>query len=64
MFVRNTLISEAQSAAVKLSPPALVIGASVAKWGVQEWMYAATIGYIALQALYLLWKWRREARKP
>lgn len=28
-----------------------------------EWLSFAGIVFIALQAVYLLWKWRRDARK-
>lgn len=58
--MRNELASELNSAMAKLSPVAGVATAGAAGWGVQEWMYAATIAYVALQAGYLLWKWRRE----
>lgn len=27
-----------------------------------DWVGIATIGYVLLQAAYLVWKWRREAR--
>lgn len=54
------LATEAQAAAAKLSVPAGVIGAQAAGWGPAEWMYALTAVYIVLQAVYLLWKWRRE----
>jgi hypothetical protein len=64
MIDRNAIIGELRTALASVSPPAAVVAASVSGWGVQEWMYAATIGYIAIQASYLLWKWRREARKP
>ena len=37
-----------------------VAAAAATGWGVQEWMYAATIGYIVMQAAYLAWKWYRE----
>jgi hypothetical protein len=56
--VKNDFSAEIGSAALKLSP---VVG--VAAWGPAEWMYALTAAYVVLQAVYLLWKWRREARK-
>lgn len=46
-----------------MAPVGVVAAAAEAGWGVQEWMYAATFVYVVLQALYLLWKWRREASK-
>lgn len=54
--------SEFEAAAAKLTPPAAVVAASAAGWSLQDWMYIATIGYIVLQAAYLVWKWRRERR--
>jgi uncharacterized membrane protein YfcA len=60
--VKGELIAEAQSAAAKLTPPAMVAGASVAGWGPAEWMYVLTAAYVVLQGAYLLWKWRREAK--
>jgi len=30
---------------------------------VSEWLGIVSIGFIVLQAAYLVWKWRREARK-
>jgi hypothetical protein len=62
MIDRSAFLSDVGTAAAKLSPPAIVVGASAAKWGVQEWMYAATIGYVVLQAAHLGWKWLREWR--
>lgn len=62
MIDRSALMNEVGSAAAKLSPPAIVVGASVSGWGVQEWMYAVTIGYVVLQAAHLAWKWLREWR--
>jgi len=62
MIDRSAFLNDVGNAAVKLSPPALVVGASVGKWGVQEWMYAVTIGYVVLQAAHLAWKWLREWR--
>lgn len=53
---------ELNAAAAKLSPPALVASAAAAGWGPQEWMYTLTAAYVVLQAIYLLWKWRREAK--
>lgn len=61
--MRNEIASEIGAAAVKAAPPVTVAAASVHGWGVQEWMYAVTIGYVVLQAGYLVWKWVREARK-
>jgi uncharacterized membrane protein YfcA len=60
----STLANEVNTAGIKLSVPAAVIGAQVTGWGPQEWVYALTAFYLILQSLYLLWKWWREANKP
>jgi hypothetical protein len=61
--VRDELSEAVGAATIKAAPPMAVVGASVAGWGVQEWMYAATTVYVIAQLGYLLWKWRREAKK-
>lgn len=61
--VKHELADAAGAAALKTAPMVAVVGASAAGWGVQEWMYAGTLGYIVLQAGYLVWKWIREWRK-
>lgn len=53
-------VSEAKTAAASVAPPMSVIGAQAAGWGPADWMYALTAVYVVLQALYLLWKWRKE----
>lgn len=45
------------SEAAKASPPL-----TVAALTLNEWVAVATIIYIALQAAYLIWKWRQGAR--
>ncbi len=61
--MREEIIGTTGSAVLKTAPMVAVAGASVAGWGVQEWMYAGTLGYILLQGMYLVWKWYREWRK-
>jgi hypothetical protein len=61
---RANLASEINTAAMKLSPPVAIAAAQVGGWGPQDWMYALTALYVVLQALYLIWKWVREANKP
>jgi len=56
----NDITGEVSAAAAKLSPVGLVAGANVVGWGPAEWMYALTAIYVVLQAVYLIWKWRRE----
>lgn len=60
----SNLASEVNAAGAKLALPVSVMGAQVAGWGPQEWVYALTAVYLILQSLYLLWKWWREARQP
>mgnify|MGYP001606207998 FL=1 len=40
-----------------------VAGATVATLTLNEWVALATFCYILLQSAYLIWKWRREAKK-
>lgn len=58
--MKHELTDAVGIAAIKVSPAIAVIGASVAGWGIQEWMYGATFVYVVAQLGYLLWKWRRE----
>lgn len=57
------LANEISAAGLKVAPPAILSAVTASGWGVQEWMYAATLAYVVLQGAYLIWKWRREARK-
>lgn len=56
------LANEIGVAGVKAAPPITIAAASATGWGVQEWMYAATLVYVVAQLGYLLWKWQREWR--
>lgn len=49
------------SAAWSASPGAAAMSVSKV-WGLplSEWLVVASIAFIALQALYLIWKWRRD----
>ena len=61
------LANEIGVASAKIAPAGIVAAASATGWGVQEWMYAATLVYVIAQLGYLLWKWHREwkaKRKP
>jgi hypothetical protein len=54
--------NELGAAAVKTAPALGVAAASAGGWGMQDWVYAATFGYVVLQAAYLIWKWNRERK--
>lgn len=54
--------SEFASEAIKGAPPITVAAAAIVGWGVTEWVAVLTGAYVLLQAAYLIWKWRREAR--
>lgn len=41
----------------KLSPPATVLGASAAGMSLQDWVWAATLGYTLLMTAKLVWDW-------
>lgn len=38
------------------------VGGTVYGLTANEWVAVATISYITLQAAYLIWKWRKEAK--
>lgn len=61
--MKDEFANAVYGAVLKTAPIVAVAGASVSGWGVQQWMYAGTLGYIVLQGLYLLWKWHREWKK-
>lgn len=49
---------------LKATPPITVaITAWYLKLDLDDWLKISTIGYIALQALYLLWRWRQDHKK-
>jgi len=62
MMDSTELTQEVTNAGAKLIPPVTVGIASATGWTVQDWMYAATIFYVVLQASHLLWKWWKEYR--
>lgn len=48
-------------AAAQAAPGAVVSSsARIAGLPLSDWAVVATIGFVALQALYLIWKWRRD----
>lgn len=57
--------TEVTQQTVYAAPPAVATGAVLAGLTLNEWVAAATIAYIVLQAAYLGWKWYQEykARK-
>lgn len=58
------LANEIGVAGAKTAPVAAISGlAAVGALDITFWVGVATIGYVVLQAAYLIWKWRREARK-
>ncbi|WP_187313362.1 hypothetical protein [Lysobacter capsici] len=59
--MKTEIGTEVAAASGKVAPAAAVVVASTQGWGIQEWMYAATIVYVLAQLGYLLWKWWREA---
>ena len=67
MFNRETISRDVSIAIANVTPPAAVSAASITEgFSAQDWVPYVTIGYVILQAAYLLWKWRREAnsKKP
>ena len=56
--------TEISSEAAKATPPAVVVAyGQVSGWTLNDWLIVATLGYVCLQACYLLWKWWREWHK-
>lgn len=48
--------------AAKVSPPAFIVGKSIAEgWTINHTVAALTIVYLLLQIGWLLWRWRRAA---
>lgn len=65
MLDRNTLMQETASAGLRVAPAIGVSVATAFRAIDPQWVIAVpTAIFVFLQALYLLWKWRREARKP
>jgi hypothetical protein len=50
-------LADTGAEALKASPPIAVLAATAQGMTLQEWVYLATLGYIILQAGWLLWKW-------
>lgn len=62
MIETTELTQEVGNAGAKLLPPAVVSVVSASGYTLQDWVFIATIGYLVLQAIHLLWKWRKESR--
>lgn len=63
--MRNEIAQAVAAAGVKSAPPIAVVAASAA--GALDMTFlvgATTFVYLVVQVAYLIWKWRREARKP
>lgn len=58
---KHSLRQETTIETVKAAPA--IFGAGVSAVTLNEAVAIATLLYILLQAAYLIWKWRREARK-
>lgn len=56
---------EAASAAVQVLPSVTLVGSHIYGLSLPDWAAIAGIAFVVLQALYLVWKWRREwSKKP
>ena len=63
MLDRSTLMQEAGAAALRITPPIGVTVATATRALDPQWFIAIpTALFIVMQAAYLFWKWRREAR--
>jgi hypothetical protein len=58
----NPLSRDVGQHALAAAPPVTVSALAVAGGiGLQGWVFVLTLVYLAVQIVYLLWKWRREA---
>lgn len=51
------------SSGVQAIPAVTLVGTQVFGLHLNEWAALFGIGFIVIQAAYLLWKWRREAER-
>jgi hypothetical protein len=57
------LNSDVATEGAKAAPPLVVTALTMIQgWDLNHWVAAATLGYIGLQAAYLVWKWRQQVR--
>jgi hypothetical protein len=55
-------LAEASAEAIKAVPPVVVVATTaVSGMTLQDWVFIATLAYIALQAAWLAWKWWKAA---
>jgi hypothetical protein len=50
-------------AAAELTPPVVFGAVRLAGMSLPDWVAAATLVYIVLQAAHLVWRWRRQAKR-
>lgn len=63
MQIPQSVTNEIHGAVIRGVPTAAVVGVSASGWGPQEIIWALTGLLLVLQCAYLIWKWRREARR-
>lgn len=62
--MKDQLAHDIGIAILKVSPPTIVAVATTAGRVDPQWfVIIPTAIYVAVQTAYLLWRWRREARK-
>lgn len=54
--------SEFMTAGAKAAPPVAVLAADTAGLSLEQWVFIATLIYLALQSIYLLYKFGRDLR--
>ena len=54
-------LAEAGAEAVKSAPPIAVLGVTANGLTLEDWVFIATLVYLALQTGWLLWRWWRAA---
>lgn len=60
----SSLGSDVAASALKSSPALAVTASAAAGMSLEEWVFAATLVYLVLQILYLLFKWYRDMSAP
>lgn len=60
--MHDQITSAVTGAAVKASPPLVVVTAAIAGLSLQTWVYVATLAYTVLQISHLIFRWVKDWR--
>lgn len=56
-------IAQAVDGSLRAAVPISVSASTFMGLSLESWVYVFTIVYTGLQAVYLVWRWRRETRR-